>query len=103
MSDHEKESLGGSRDHGCQMVCFQTKNPIFGKILVSVIENVVIFCDLLEYFTAIRYNLQPFGIVCGHLVYSFPFWYVRTKKNLATLLEILLPVGFSQQVLLHSR
>jgi hypothetical protein len=33
------------------------------------IENVVIIYDLLEYFTTIWYNLQPFGIVCGHLVY----------------------------------
>jgi hypothetical protein len=32
-------------------------------------------------------NLQPFGIVCGHLVHFFPFWYVWTKKNLATLAE----------------
>jgi hypothetical protein len=35
------------------------------------IENVVVFYDLLEYFTAIWYNLKHFGIVCGHLVYSF--------------------------------
>jgi hypothetical protein len=47
-------------------------------------KNVVIFYDHLEYFTAIWYNLLPFGIVCGHLV--FTFWYVWTKKNLATLL-----------------
>jgi hypothetical protein len=33
----------------------------------------------------IWYNLWPFGIVCGHLLYFFPFWYVWTKKNLATL------------------
>jgi hypothetical protein len=35
---------------------------------------------------AIWYNLWPFGIACGHFVYFFPFWYVWTKKNLATLL-----------------
>jgi hypothetical protein len=29
------------------------------------------FYDHLEYFRAIWYNLCPFGIVCGHLVY-FP-------------------------------
>jgi hypothetical protein len=33
------------------------------------IENVVKFYDHLEYFTAVWYNLQPFGVVCGHLVY----------------------------------
>jgi phosphotransferase system glucose/maltose/N-acetylglucosamine-specific IIC component len=47
-------------------------------------ENVVIFYDHLEYFTAIWYNLWPFGIFCGYLVF-FTFWYVWTKKNLATL------------------
>jgi hypothetical protein len=34
---------------------------------------------------AIWYNLWPFGIVCGPLVYFFPISYVWTKKNLATL------------------
>jgi hypothetical protein len=32
------------------------------------IENFVKFYDNLENFTAIWYNLQPFGIVCGYLV-----------------------------------
>jgi hypothetical protein len=32
-------------------------------------ENVVLFYHHLEYFTAIWYNVWPFGIVCGHLVY----------------------------------
>jgi hypothetical protein len=40
-------------------------------------KNVCIFYDRLEYFTAIWYNLWPFGII-------FPFWYVWAKKNLAT-------------------
>jgi hypothetical protein len=44
-------------------------------------ENDCIFYDRLEYLTAIWYNLWPFDIVCGHLVY-FSRW---TKKNLATL------------------
>jgi hypothetical protein len=47
-------------------------------------ENIVIFYDHLEYFTAIWYK-WPFGIVCGHLVYFFTFWYVWNKKNLTTL------------------
>jgi hypothetical protein len=34
-------------------------------------ENVCIFYYHLTYFTAIWYNLWPFGLVCGHLVY-FP-------------------------------
>jgi hypothetical protein len=44
------------------------------------------FYDHLEYSMANWYNLWPFGIVCGHLVYVFfPIWYVWPKKNLATL------------------
>jgi hypothetical protein len=31
--------------------------------------NVGIFYDHLEYFMAIWYNLWPFGIDCGHLLY----------------------------------
>jgi hypothetical protein len=47
--------------------------------------NVDIFCDHLEYFLVIWYNVWPFGIVCGHLLY---FWNVWTKKTLATLFTI---------------
>jgi hypothetical protein len=49
-------------------------------------ENVVIFYDNLEYFMAIWHNVWQFGIVCDYLVYFFPFWYVWTKANLATML-----------------
>jgi hypothetical protein len=31
-------------------------------------ENVAIFYDHLEFFTANWYTLWPFGVVCGHLV-----------------------------------
>jgi hypothetical protein len=34
-------------------------------------ENVVIFYHHLEYFSVSWYNLWPFGIVCGHLIF-FP-------------------------------
>jgi ABC-type spermidine/putrescine transport system permease subunit II len=51
-------------------------------------DNVSIFYDHLEYFTAIWCNLGPFGIVCGHLVYFFPFLNIWTKQNLATLFTI---------------
>jgi hypothetical protein len=47
--------------------------------------NAGIFCDHLEYVMAIWYNLWLFGIACGRWLYFFPFWYVWTKKNLATL------------------
>jgi hypothetical protein len=63
------------------MVCFQTQNPIFGKNLVGLeIKNVVIFYDLLEYFTAIWYNLQLCGIVCGHFEYFFRFGMFGPRK-----------------------
>jgi hypothetical protein len=50
---------------------------------------------MLVYFMTIRNILRPFGIIFGHFVYIvcgnlnifFPFWYVRTKKNLATLVQ----------------
>jgi hypothetical protein len=51
------------------------------------IENVVILYDRLEYFTVLWYNLQPFGIVCGHLVY-FSVLVFCAKKNLATLIQV---------------
>jgi hypothetical protein len=44
------------------------------------IENVVIFHYLLEHFTTIWYNLQPFGVVCGHLVYFFHFGMFGPRK-----------------------
>jgi hypothetical protein len=41
-------------------------------------ENVGIFMTIWS-------RLRPFLIYYGHSVYFFPFWYVWTKKNLATL------------------
>jgi hypothetical protein len=52
------------------MVYFQTKNPKLGKFLMV---NVTSFYDHLEYFMAIWYNLWPFGIVCGHLLFFSQF------------------------------
>jgi hypothetical protein len=42
-------------------------------------------------YTANWYHLWSFGIVCGLFGIFFPFWYVQTKKNLATLLQNLVP------------
>jgi hypothetical protein len=44
----------------------------------------------LEYFKSILYNLWQFG-KCSFWPFGtfFPFWYVQTKKNLATLMEVL--------------
>jgi hypothetical protein len=46
----------------------------------SGVENDVIFYDHLEYFTAIWYNLHPFGIVCCHLAYIFRFGMFGLRK-----------------------
>jgi hypothetical protein len=48
-------------------------------------EDVGIFYGHLVHFTVFCYILWTFGIVRGNLVYFPPFWYVSTKKNLATL------------------
>jgi hypothetical protein len=63
------------------MVYFQTKKSHFWSILEGLgIENVGIFYDHLEYFTAIWYNLWPFGVVCGHLVYFSQFGMFVPRK-----------------------
>jgi hypothetical protein len=43
-------------------------------------ENVLTFYNYLEYFTTIWQILCPSGILCGHLVYISPFWYVVPRK-----------------------
>jgi hypothetical protein len=48
-------------------------------------ENVGMFYDPWEYFSFIWYNLRPFGIHLWTFGTLFQFWYVWTKKNLATL------------------
>jgi hypothetical protein len=60
-------------DQGYQMVCFETKNHNFGKIRRALEWKLLlpILYDRLEYFTAVWYNLWPFGIGCGHLVYFY--------------------------------
>jgi cellulose synthase/poly-beta-1,6-N-acetylglucosamine synthase-like glycosyltransferase len=55
---------------------FSYQESQFEKILEGLgIENVCIFNNFLEYFTAIWYILRPFGIFYGHLVNCMPVWY----------------------------
>jgi hypothetical protein len=61
----------------------------FGYIFEGM-ENVCTFYDALEYFTATWCILWQFGTVFGHVVHFFLFWYVWTKKNLATPVWMLL-------------
>jgi hypothetical protein len=80
---------------GCQMVCFQTKNPDLGKFLVGLrLENICIFI-------ATWNILWRFGVIYDGLVHFvfimnifFRFWVSCTMKNLATLSYILLTLGF---------
>jgi hypothetical protein len=54
----------------------------FGYILEGLgKENVGIFYDHLEYFTALWCMLWPFGTVCGHLVHFSCFGMCGTKKS----------------------
>jgi hypothetical protein len=66
---------------GCQMVCFQIKNPNLGKFWI----NVGIFYGHLVYFMVFCYFLWIFDIFHGNLVYFSLFLVFCTKKNLATL------------------
>jgi hypothetical protein len=53
----------------------------FGYILKGTgMENVGIFFENFEYFTAICNSLYPFGIVCVHLVYFSVFGMFGPKK-----------------------
>jgi hypothetical protein len=47
---------------GCQMVCFQTKNPNFGKFWMALEWKTIV------YFMVIWNILRSFGIFYGHLV-----------------------------------
>jgi hypothetical protein len=44
-------------------------------------ENIVLFYDNLEYFTAIWNNLLSFGIVCCHSVYLLRFGMFDQEKS----------------------
>jgi hypothetical protein len=48
-------------------------NLNLGKSEDLGMENVAMFYEHSEYLKASLYYLWPFGIVCGHLVYFFPF------------------------------
>jgi hypothetical protein len=55
---------------GCQMACFQTKNPNLGKFCRDLQWKMLI------YFMAIWYILWLFGIFCGYVVYFVAIWYI---------------------------
>jgi hypothetical protein len=68
---------------GCQMFCFQTKNPILGKFLR------VLHWKIIAYFLDTWSILRSFVIFYGNLVEFLVIWLFLvfcTKKNLATLM-----------------
>jgi hypothetical protein len=76
-----------SRNRGCQMVYFQTKNSSLGKFCRALGWKMLI------YFMAIRNILRTIGIFNDYLVHFVLIWDIfpvlvsRTMKNLATLAE----------------
>jgi hypothetical protein len=68
----ESSSRPPSR-HGCQMACFQTKNPNLGKFWR------VLQYKMFVYFTDIWSILRPFGINCVHSVYFMVIWYIFSR------------------------
>jgi hypothetical protein len=83
--DVRKDPIRPRLDQGCQMVCFQNKNPNLGKFWRALDRKMFIYCmaiwDIyryLGYFMTICYILCSFGTF-------FPVWVSCTKKDLATL------------------
>jgi hypothetical protein len=83
-----KVQLGSKRNlfkhwlpQGCQMACFQTKNPNLGKFWRVLRWKMLVYCiaiwSTLWHF---RIFFIPFGIFYDYLVYFFPFWYVVPRK-----------------------
>jgi hypothetical protein len=67
---------------GCQMVCFLTKNPNFGKFWRVLQWKMLVYMynGGLVHFTVFCYISWTFGIVRGNLVYFSTFWYFVPRK-----------------------
>jgi hypothetical protein len=64
------------------MVCFQTRHPNLGKFWrLLQWKMLVYFMDTCGPFYGLCYSLWTFGIVCGILVYVFPYWYLYQEKS----------------------
>jgi hypothetical protein len=57
-------------EKGCQIVCFQTKNTNFDKMLRAL------ECKMWLYVMTIWNSLRPFGTIYGLLVYFVVIWYI---------------------------
>jgi hypothetical protein len=87
-SGHPDVKLFSSSSQGCQMVCFQTKNPNLGEFWRALDWKMLI------YFMATWNILWTFGVFYDLLVHFVSIWYIFpvlvscTKKNLATLVRL---------------
>jgi hypothetical protein len=77
----EKDFVLPMKKEGCQMVCFQTKNPNLGKFwrVLQWKMLVHVFYGHLVNFTVFCYILWTFAIVRGNLVF-FLSWYFVARK-----------------------
>jgi hypothetical protein len=76
------------------MVCFQTKNPNLGKLFGALaMEYLGTFYDHLVYFKAIANILWPFWHILWPFGIFLPILVFCTKKNLATLIQSLVPIN----------
>jgi hypothetical protein len=57
-------------EQGCQMVCFQTKNPDLGKFWRVLLWKIFVYC------MTIWSILRPLEILFDHLVYFVVIWYI---------------------------
>jgi hypothetical protein len=62
---------------GCQMVCFQTKNPNLGTFWRVLHWKMLVY--YMDTWSSVRFY-GHFGIVRGNLVYFSPFWCFIHRK-----------------------
>jgi hypothetical protein len=68
------------------MAYFEFKNPNLGKFWRDLLRKMLVYFTAVWYiFIAIWYVLWPLSRFYGYMVDFTPFWYLCTKKNLATL------------------
>jgi hypothetical protein len=74
-----EDAATGSSCHiyqGCQMVCFQTKNPNLGKFWRALDRKKLI------YFMPIWNILQTFGMFHNHLLHFVFIWYIFSGSGI---------------------
>jgi hypothetical protein len=70
LPERERSTQRSLVSQGCQMVCFQIKNPNLGKFWR------VLQWKILAYFMTIWPSLRSLKIFYGHLVYFVVIWYI---------------------------